>query len=130
MVWKLTSGIWRRSKRKQSSARNPSFSKIALLSPPQLWSGTVRGLTKRLADIELEITAFGEFCAHLKSLLTSQESKLEVLEKERDWTFKMACEIYPIAAQSERANLHMDSHLKDFVTAIRRQLDLIPIISI
>ncbi|KAI6698114.1 hypothetical protein NL676_018233 [Syzygium grande] len=52
----------------------------------------------QLADIGSKVAASSEFNVYLKGLLSSQESKLENLEKERDCTFKIACEMFPAAA--------------------------------
>ncbi|KAI6669666.1 hypothetical protein NL676_004551 [Syzygium grande] len=126
---------------RRSFARKPLFSNTVLLLLPSLeeragvtisrWdSEQVRGLTDRLGDIGFEVAAFGDFNVYLQGLLSSQEAKLEGLEKERDRTFDMVCEMFSAAAQGEQENSHMDSHLKDFMMAIRKQLNFIPIVTV
>ncbi|KAI6700071.1 hypothetical protein NL676_014395 [Syzygium grande] len=92
-------------------------------------SKQVRGLTKRLGDIGFEVATFGDFNVYLQGLLSSPAAKLESLEKECDHTFVMPCEMFPAAAQGEQKNSHMDGHLKDFVMAIKRQLDFFLIVT-
>ncbi|KAI6689332.1 hypothetical protein NL676_026160 [Syzygium grande] len=102
------------------SSTGTGSSRSTRVSPSPVGTEQLRGLTARLVNIGFEVAAFGDFNVYLRGLLSSQEAKLTSLEKERDCTFDMTCEMFLAAAQGEQENSHMDSHLKDFVTAIWR----------